>query len=127
VTRRAIHTDDAPAALGPYSQAILSGDTLYSAGQVALDPATGELVGESAADQAVQVMKNLAAVLAAADMRFSNVIKTTIYLASMDDFAAVNEVYGAHFDADPPARSTVEVSKLPLGARVEIDVIAARQ
>jgi len=126
VTRRPIHTDHAPAALGPYSQAIIAGDTLYSAGQVALDPATGEMVGESAADQAAQVMKNLAAVLATADMAFSNVVKTTIYLASMDDFAAVNEVYGAHFDADPPARSTVEVSKLPLGARVEIDVIAVR-
>ena len=126
MTRRTIHTSEAPAALGPYSQAILSGDTLYSCGQVALDPATGEMVGESAADQARQVMQNLSAVLAAADMAFSNVVKTTIYLASMDDFASVNEVYGAHFDDDPPARSTVEVSKLPLGARVEIDVIAAR-
>ena len=127
MTRKTIHTDNAPAALGPYSQAVLSGDTLYSAGQVAIDPAVGELVGETAADQARQVMKNLAAVLAAADMEFANVVKTTIYLASMDDFAAVNEVYGAHFADAPPARSTVQVSKLPLGALVEIDVIASRR
>ena len=124
--RKTIHTDGAPAALGPYSQAVLSGDTLYSAGQVAIDPAVGELVGKTAADQARQVMKNLAAVLAAADMAFGNVVKTTIYLASMDDFAAVNEVYGAHFESDPPARSTVAVAQLPLGALVEIDVVARR-
>jgi 2-iminobutanoate/2-iminopropanoate deaminase len=127
VTRRIIHTGEAPAALGPYSQAVLSGDTLYSAGQVALDPTTGKLVGDTAAEQARQVMKNLAAVLAAADMTFADVVKSTIYLASMEDFGDVNDVYGAHFESDPPARSTVEVAKLPLGARVEVDVVAVRR
>lgn len=119
-----IHTDDAPKAIGPYSQGFWAGELFFSAGQVSLDPATMELVGEDAATQAAQVMRNLAAVLAEAGVGFSDVVKTTIFLASMDDFAAVNEVYARPFDEPYPARSTVAVRTLPKGALVEIEVIA---
>ncbi|MHC4547213.1 MAG: Rid family detoxifying hydrolase [Planctomycetota bacterium] len=121
-----IHTDAAPQAIGPYAQAVASGDLLFCSGQIALDPATGELSGTTAADQARRVLANLAAVLAAGGSGLEHVAKTTIYLARMDDFAAVNEVYAAAFGDHRPARATVEVSALPKGALVEVDAIARR-
>ncbi|RMH38906.1 MAG: RidA family protein [Deltaproteobacteria bacterium] len=123
--RIAIATDRAPAAIGPYSQAIRAGNLLFCSGQIALDPATGELVGgDDVAAQTRRVLDNLQAVLDAGGAGWHSVVKTTIYLANMDDFAAVNAVYGERFGTDPPARATVEVSRLPRGARVEIDAIA---
>ena len=121
----ALHTDDAPGAIGPYSQAMRAGPWLMTAGQIGLDPASGELVTGVEA-QARQVMRNLAAVLEAAGLGFEHVVKTTIYLASMDDFGAVNEIYGAHFEPPYPARSTVEAAGLPKDALVEIDLVACR-
>lgn len=121
-----IRTDNAPAPIGPYSQAILAGNELFCSGQIAIDPATGELTGNDAAAQAEQVLKNLGAVLQAAGMHFSNVVKTTIYLVDMNDFAAVNTVYAKAFDESKPARSTVAVAALPKGALVEIDAIAKK-
>ena len=118
-------TDKAPAAIGPYSQAVLCGNMLFCSGQIPLDPATGELVTGDITVQAEQVMSNIAAMLNAADATFSDVIKTTIYLVDMADFAAVNEVYGARFPGHKPARSTVAVKSLPRGALLEIEVIAS--
>jgi 2-iminobutanoate/2-iminopropanoate deaminase len=115
----------APAAIGPYSQAIRAGNLLFCSGQIPLDPQTMQLVGSNAAEQADQVLKNLAAVLTAGGASLANVVRTTIFLASMSDFAAVNEVYGRHFGAHKPARATVAVKELPKGALVEIDCIAA--
>ena len=126
VTLTVIHTDSAPKAIGPYSQAIVHGALVYCAGQVALDPKTGALVGTTAAEQAEQALKNLTAVLAAAGSSPAAVIKTTIFLVDMNDFAAVNDVYAKAFGAHKPARSTVAVAALPKGARVEIDCIATR-
>ena len=123
-----IQTDRGPAAIGPYSQAIklpLGDRTLvFVAGQIALDPQTGELTGGSVAEQAHRAMKNAAAILEAAGSGLDRVVKTTIFLASMDDFAEVNEAYGSYFRAAPPARSTVAVGGLPKGVDVEIEVIA---
>jgi 2-iminobutanoate/2-iminopropanoate deaminase len=123
-TRSAIQTDAAPAAIGPYSQAIRAGELIFCSGQVPLDPATGALVEGDVAAQTDRVMKNLQAVLEAAGSNLASVVKTTIYLTDLGDFAAVNEAYGAHFDAAPPARATIEVSALPLGSRVEIEAVA---
>ena len=120
----ALHTDGAPAAIGPYSQAVRSGGFLFTAGQIGLDPATGELVGPDVESQARRVFRNLAAVLAAAGAGFGDVVKTTVYLADMADFATVNAIYAEHFVTPYPARSTVEAGGLPKGARVEIDVVA---
>jgi 2-iminobutanoate/2-iminopropanoate deaminase len=116
----------APKAIGPYSQAIEArgARTLYLSGQIPLDPATGELVAGDVALQTARVMENLGAVLAAAGAGFEHVVRCTIYLVDLGDFAAVNEVYGRSFPADPPARATVQVAALPRGARVEIDAIA---
>jgi len=122
--REVVHTDKAPQAVGPYSQAIKSDGFLFSAGQVAIDPAVGKLIDADVSGQAEQVMENLEAVLTEAGLGFADVVKTTIYLTTMDHFAAVNEIYGARFPANPPARSTVAVAGLPLGALVEIDVVA---
>ena len=123
--REAIHTTAAPGAIGPYSQAIAAGAYIFASGQIGLDPLTGELAGPSVEEQTRQVMANLAAVLAAAGSVFADVVKTTIFLVDMNDFAAVNAVYGESFEgAPPPARSTVAVAGLPRGARVEIDAIA---
>lgn len=119
-----ISTDKAPAAIGPYSQATAHNGTVYCSGQIPLDPETMELVGETAAEQAEQVMKNLSAVLEAAGTSFSKVLKCTIFLDSMDDFGAVNEVYGGYFENDPPARETVAVQTLPKNVLVEISCIA---
>jgi 2-iminobutanoate/2-iminopropanoate deaminase len=119
-------TPDAPKAIGPYSQAIIAGTMVFTAGQVALDPASMELVPGGVPEQTDRVLRNLAAVLAAAGTDFAHVVKTTVYLVDMADFAAMNEVYARHFGAHRPARSTVAVAGLPKGARVEIDVIATR-
>jgi len=122
--RTAIRTSEAPAAIGPYSQAIRSGDLLFTSGQIPLDPRTGAMVTGDVTAQTVQVMANLGAVLAAAGADFADVVKTTIFLVDMADFAAVNAVYAGHFTAAPPARSTVAVARLPRDARVEIEMIA---
>ena len=121
-----VATDAAPKAIGPYSQAIMTDGLVFTAGQVALDPKSGELVGTTAAQQTEQIFKNLQAVLAAAGTNLDNVVKTTVYLADMADFAQMNEVYGKHFGTHKPARSTVQAAGLPKAARVEIDVIAVK-
>jgi 2-iminobutanoate/2-iminopropanoate deaminase len=122
----AVKTDRAPGAIGPYSQAVTVGDLVFCSGQVALDPATGELVAGGIEAEARQVMKNLGAVLAAAGASWDDVVRTTIYLADMRDFAVVNRIYGEHVGAVLPARATVQVAALPKGATVEIDAIAHR-
>ena len=122
--KKAINTDKAPAAIGPYSQAIAVNGVVYTSGQLGLDPATGKLVGDDVEVQARQVMKNLEAVLGAAGVLFADVVKSTIFLADLQDFAKVNAIYQEKFLNDPPARSTVQAAALPLGALVEIDMIA---
>jgi 2-iminobutanoate/2-iminopropanoate deaminase len=122
--REIIATTDAPAAIGPYSQAVRVGNLIYTAGQIPLVPGTGKLVEGDIKAQTHQVMQNLSHVLAAAASSLGHVVKTTIFLADLGDFAAVNEVYGSFFKNEPPARSTVQVAALPLGARVEIEVVA---
>ena len=119
-----ISTSGAPRAIGPYSQAIVANGVVFTAGQVALDPATGELVAGGITEQTTRALQNLKAVLTAAGSDFSNVIKTTVFLVDMADFADMNEVYGRAFGQHRPARSTVAVAGLPRGARVEIEVIA---
>jgi 2-iminobutanoate/2-iminopropanoate deaminase len=121
-----VSTEKAPKAIGPYSQAIVSGDLVFASGQIPLDPATQQMVTGDIRAQTERVMENLAAVLAAAGASFEQVVKTTIFLADLNDFAAVNEIYGKRFPRNPPARSTVQVAALPKGARVEIDLIARR-
>ena len=121
-----VATDAAPKAIGPYSQAITTDELVYTAGQVALDPKSGDLVGTTTAQQTEQVFTNLEAVLAAAGTSLGNVVKTTVYLADMADFAQMNEVYAKHFGTHKPARSTVQAAGLPKNARVEIDVIAVK-
>ena len=127
-TCRAIATKDAPAAIGPYSQAVdaACGGLVFLSGQIPLDPATGELVGGDVAAQTHRVMQNLAAVLVAAGLGWENVAKTTIFLADMNDFGAVNEVYASYLGEHRPARATVQVAGLPKGVPVEIDAIAVR-
>jgi 2-iminobutanoate/2-iminopropanoate deaminase len=125
--KQEISTKEAPAAIGPYSQAVRIGSFLYTSGQVALDPASGVLVTGGVAEQTVRVIENLKAVLAAAGANLSQVVKTTVFLKNIGDFAAMNEVYGRYFAADDviaPARSTVEVARLPKDALVEIEIIA---
>lgn len=121
---RSISTPAAPKAIGPYSQAIASGALIFTAGQVALDPATMELVPGGVAEQTDRALTNLTAVLREAGTSLDRVVKTTVYLVDMADFAAMNEVYARHFGSHRPARSTVAVAGLPKGARVEIDVVA---
>jgi len=120
-----VHTDDAPAAIGPYSQAVVSGGFVFTAGQIALDPATMQIVPGGVAEQTDRVMHNLAAVLEAAGSELSRVVKTTVFLVDMADFALMNEVYAEFFGDHRPARSTVAVASLPRGARVEIEAVAA--
>jgi 2-iminobutanoate/2-iminopropanoate deaminase len=125
--KTAIATKDAPAAIGPYSQAIRVGDMLYASGQVALDPATGQLVAGGIAEQTTRALENIKAVLTAAGLDMSHVIKTTVFLKNMSDFAAMNEIYAKYLAPDgtvPPARSTVAVAALPKDALVEIEIIA---
>ena len=126
--REAVHTTAAPAAIGPYAQAVAAGQYLFASGQIPIDPATGQLVEGGIEEQTRQVMANVAAVLAAAGLAFADVVKTTIFLTDMNDFAALNAVYGESFEGGPvPARSTVAVAALPRGAAVEIEVIALRR
>jgi len=125
--RQAIATPNAPAAIGPYSQGISADSFLFLSGQVALDPATGQLVAGDIRAQTERVLKNLEAVLQAAGSSMAAVVRTTVYLADMNDFAAMNEVYARFFPAPPPARSTVQAARLPRDARVEIDVIAVAE
>ena len=122
--KQGVSTEAAPAAIGPYSQAIRSGDLVFLSGQIPLDPATGELVSGGIEEQTRRVMNNLGAVLTAAGASFENVVKTTIYLADLSDFGAVNGVYASYFGQPAPARATVQVAALPKGARVEIDATA---
>lgn len=124
--KKVIRTDKAPAPIGPYNQAIQYGDMLFVSGQIAIDPATGELVQDDIQLETRQVMENIKAVLAEAGMDFSNVIKSTIFLMDMGQFALVNEVYGYYFSDNPPARETVQVAGLPKGVNVEISVVAGR-
>ena len=123
--KKEVSTSKAPGAIGPYSQAIDTGDFVFLAGQIGIDPEKGELVSSIEA-QARQVMENIKAVLQEAGLGFGNVVKTTIYLANMEDFGKVNEIYGSYFEKPYPARSTVAVKSLPKGALVEIEVIAKR-
>ena len=119
-----VQTDSAPKAIGPYSQAIEAGGFLFVSGQIPIDPASGQFVPGGIAEQTEQVMKNLSAVLQAAGSGLDRVVKATVFLADMDEFVAMNQVYGKYFPSNPPARATVEVTRLPRDARVEIDVIA---
>jgi 2-iminobutanoate/2-iminopropanoate deaminase len=122
--KQIIETENAPRAIGPYSQGIAAGGFLFLSGQIALDPVTGELVGADVTAQTKQVMANIGALLAAAGLDFMHIVKTTIFLVNLSDFSCVNEVYGRCFPKDPPARSTVGVRGLPRGALVEIEVVA---
>jgi 2-iminobutanoate/2-iminopropanoate deaminase len=126
MSKKIISTSHAPAAIGPYSQAVLAGDTLYCSGQIALNPATGELVMDSITAETEQVMTNVAAVLRAADMDFTHVVKCSIFMSSMEHYAAVNTVYAKYFSSDPPAREAVAVKTLPKEVNVEICVIEVR-
>ena len=123
--KQAVSSPDAPKAIGPYSQAVRAGQLLFVSGQVPLDPATGQIIDGDIAAQTRRVFANLAAVLAAGGRSFADVVRTTVFLADMNDFAAVNEVYGQYFLEPYPARATVQVARLPKDARVEIDLIAS--
>ena len=125
-TRKAITSEGAPRALGPYSPAVEAGGFVFCAGQVGLDPATGKLVPGGIAAEAARVLDNLTAVLAAADLGLADVVKTTVYLVDLGEFGIMNETYGRYFAAPYPARATVQVAALPAGARVEIEAIALR-
>lgn len=125
--REIVATETAPQAIGPYSQAIQIGEFVFTSGQIPIDPQTGVFVEGGIAEQTEQVLRNLAEVLRAAGTSLESVVKTTVFLADMDDFAAMNEVYGRYFSNEPPARSTVQAARLPRDARVEIDAIAIRR
>ena len=120
-----ISTDGAPRAIGPYSQAIRAGDLVFASGQIPIDPVTGEFVPGGIAEQTEQVLRNLTAVFEAAGVTMTQVVKTTVFLVDMDDFTAMNEVYGRFFGSEPPARATVQAARLPRDARVEIEAIAS--
>ena len=122
--RQIVQTKQAPDAIGPYSQAVIANGFVFTSGQIPIDPATGQFVSGGIAEQTQQVLKNLKAVLEAAGTDLQQVVKTTVYLADMQDFTAMNEVYATFFGAEPPARSTVQAARLPKDARVEIDVVA---
>ena len=119
-----VSTDKAPGAIGPYSQAVKAGGLVFCSGQIPIDPVTGEFVSNDVTEQTEQVLKNLSAVLEAAGTSLAGVVKTTVFLADMSDFAAMNEVYGKYFSHNKPARATVQAARLPRDARVEIDCIA---
>ncbi|MFT5723057.1 MAG: 2-iminobutanoate/2-iminopropanoate deaminase [Bacteroidia bacterium] len=125
--KKIISTSDAPAAIGPYSQAVLVGNTLYCSGQIALDPATSGLVVDNISSETQQVMTNIGAVLKASDMDYSNIVKATIFMTSMEDYAQINAVYAEYFPVNPPAREAVAVSTLPKNVSVEISVIAIKE
>ena len=124
--KKVINTENAPTAIGPYSQAILSGNTLYCSGQIAINPDTGNLVIENITAETNQVMKNILALLKEADMNFENVVKCTIFMKDMNDYSAINDVYGKNFSENPPAREAVQVSVLPKNVNVEISIIAVK-
>ena len=124
--KQTVRTDAAPAAVGPYSQAVWAGDLLFCAGQIPLDPVTGQLVGGGVVEQTTRVLENIRGLLASQSLSFANVIKTTVFLSDMNHFAAMNEVYSRYFPDAPPARSTIQVARLPKDALVEIEVVAAR-
>ena len=124
--REVIHTDLAPKAVGPYSQAIMTKDMIYTSGQIPIDPIAGKIVAETIEEQTEQVMQNLKAVLATASVGMDRVVKTTCYLADIADFAAFNGVYAKYFPENPPARSCFQVAALPMGAKIEVEVIAVR-
>lgn len=124
--RERLHAPGAPAEIGPYSQGLLVGDTLYVSGQIALEPATGQMVRGDIQEEAARVLDNIGAVLAAADMDFRHVVQATVYLCEISDYAPVNEVYARYVSAAQPARSTVEIGTLPRGARVQIACVAVR-
>jgi len=124
--KKVINTKNAPTAIGPYSQAILSGNTLYCSGQIAINPDTGNLVTENITAETNQVMKNILAVLKKADMNFENVVKCSIFMKDMNDYSAINEVYDKSFSENPPAREAVQVSVLPKNVNVEISIIAVK-
>jgi 2-iminobutanoate/2-iminopropanoate deaminase len=123
--KKIIHTDEAPKAIGPYSQAVKSGNLLFISGQIPLDPVSMQVVGQTAALQAEQVLKNIGAILQAAGLDYADVVKTTVLLADINDFKAVNEVYGGFFKQQPPARAAYQAAALPMGVLVEIEAIAA--
>jgi 2-iminobutanoate/2-iminopropanoate deaminase len=124
--RQLVATDTAPKAIGPYSQAVWAGDTLFCAGQIPLDPASGNMVAGGIAEQTTRVLENINGLLTSQGLTFGSVVKTTVFLSDMNNFAAMNEVYAKYFPASPPARSTVQVARLPKDALVEIEVIACR-
>ena len=119
-----INSDYAPKPVGPYSQAVRAGNTLYISGQVAIDPISNTIIKSNIEDETTQIMKNIENILKEAGLMFDNVVRTKIYLTNMNDFSVVNNVYGSYFKSNPPARTTIEVSGLPLGVNVEIDMIA---
>jgi 2-iminobutanoate/2-iminopropanoate deaminase len=124
MAKEIIKTDKAPAAIGPYSQAVRSAGLVFTSGQIPLDPATGQIAGKDVASQTEQALKNLRAILESAGLSMDDVLKVTVYITDMSQFGALNEVYGRFFKTNPPARSAVEVSKLPKGALVEIEAVA---
>jgi len=124
--KKIINTHNAPEAIGPYSQAILSGNTLYCSGQIAMDTVTGNLVIDNITEETTQVLKNILTVLKAADMSFENVVKCSIFMKDMNDYSAINEVYAKSFSENPPAREAVQVSVLPKNVNVEISIIAVK-
>ena len=123
--KQIVATDQAPKAIGPYSQAVRSGELLFCSGQIPLDPVSGQIVAGGIVEQTERVLKNLGAVLASQGIGLDHVVKTTVFMTNLADFAAMNEIYGRHFASNPPARSTVQVAALPRGAQVEIEAIAA--
>ncbi len=126
VANEVISTENAPAAIGPYSQAVMAGDTLYLAGQIAIDPATGELTPGTIEEETTLVLNNLAAVLEAAGMSLADVVSTTVFMADLDEFSAMNAVYATFFPENPPARATVQAARLPRDVKIEIAAIAVR-
>ncbi|MHB8733233.1 MAG: RidA family protein [bacterium] len=124
MSKRIVRTEEAPQAIGPYSQAVVAGGFVYAAGQLALDPHTGQLVPGDVRIQTKRVMENIKAILESAGSSLANVVKTTVFLRDLNDFSAMNEIYGSYFQEDPPARSTVQVAKLPRDGAVEIEVVA---
>ncbi|MBA3765440.1 MAG: RidA family protein [Acidobacteria bacterium] len=127
MTKQKVETKNAPSPIGPYSQAIIAGNLVFASGQAGLDPQTGKLISRDIIEQTAQVMRNLEAVLEAAGSSLERVLKITVFLADMNDFAAMNEAYAGFFKQDPPARTTIQAARLPLDARVEIELIAARE
>ena len=125
--KQIIATEHAPGAIGPYSQAVRAGNLVFASGQIPIDPATGEFVAGGVAEQTDQVLRNLTSVFAAAGVELNQIVKTTVFLADMEDFAAMNEVYGRFFGEQPPARATVQAARLPRDAKVEIEAIAVSE